>query len=100
MRKRYDDAFKQTVVELYQSGQSAEKIAKDYGIDASTVRKWRRVSEGRAPATKSQGATSLTAAEEKVIELQRKLAESEMEVEILKKALRIFSQSDSRSMIS
>ena len=35
MQKRYDQEFKTTIVELYQSGQSVGSLASEYGLTTS-----------------------------------------------------------------
>ena len=42
MKKRYDKDFKKMLVELLISGQSATSLEAEYGVHASSIRKWRR----------------------------------------------------------
>lgn len=36
-KKKMDEQFKKTIVELYQSGQSVEQSAEEYGIATQTI---------------------------------------------------------------
>ncbi|MDN6212275.1 MAG: IS3 family transposase [Lactococcus sp.] len=38
--KRYDEEFKQSLVNLYQTGKTQSELIKDYGISASALGKW------------------------------------------------------------
>jgi Transposase and inactivated derivatives len=38
--KRYDEEFKQSIVNLYHSGKSQLQLSKDYGVAPSTISKW------------------------------------------------------------
>ena len=65
--KRYDEDFKQSLVNLYQTGKTQTELCKDYGVSSS------------APAKQIQ-------------ELQKRNAQLEEENLILKKASAIFMQ--------
>ena len=38
--KRYDEDFKQSLVNLYQTGKTQAELCKDYGVSASALAKW------------------------------------------------------------
>ncbi|HEK4517270.1 IS3 family transposase [Streptococcus iniae] len=38
--KRYDEEFKQSLVNLYQTGKTQSELCKDYGVSASALAKW------------------------------------------------------------
>ena len=40
MVKRYEQSFKETLVELYDSGQSVPSLSSKYGIAQTTLYKW------------------------------------------------------------
>ena len=94
MQKKYDKEFKVMVCELMLSGQSAISVATDYGIDVSTVRKWKKQYQSGREAFTGSGRPSLTPEEKQIRELKKRLQETEMERDILKKALGIFSKND------
>lgn len=37
-RNNYDQTFKETLVDLYQTGQSVLELSKEYGVNAGTMR--------------------------------------------------------------
>ncbi|WP_146550852.1 transposase [Rummeliibacillus suwonensis] len=42
-QKRYNHEFKQTVVELYRSGQAVNDLAREYGVSEVTIYKWMKL---------------------------------------------------------
>ncbi|WP_312755495.1 transposase [Rummeliibacillus suwonensis] len=38
--KKYNQEFKQTVVQLYRSGQAVSDLASEYGVSEVTIYKW------------------------------------------------------------
>ena len=42
MRNTYDNEFKVMLVELLNSGRSAKEVNEEYGVESSTIRRWRR----------------------------------------------------------
>ena len=96
MRKTYDKEFKVMLCELLLSGQSAKTLSEEYGVDASLMRKWKKQHLSEREAFTGSGKPSLTPEEKEIRELnkvawRRQLKEAEMERDILKKAVAIFS---------
>ncbi len=87
--KRYDEEFKQSLVNLYQTGKTQSELCKDYGVSPSALAKWiKQYSQVRL-----EDNTVLTA--KQIQELQKRnaqLEEDEEENLILKKASAIFMQ--------
>ena len=88
-RTAYAPEFRQQLIELVHAGRSANDVAKEFGLHATTVAKWVRLSPPLAaplPKTNvSQG--PLNAAErQELVELRRKLRQVQMERDILAKA--------------
>ena len=91
-RTAYAPQFRQQLVELVHAGRSANDVAKEFGLHATTVAKWVRLSPMGGPATAPplkntvpQG--PLNAAEpQELVELRRKLRQVQMERDILAKA--------------
>ncbi len=91
--KRYDDEFKRNAVELLESsGRSISEISGDLGIPYKTLERWRGLH--RRGIIKPSGAPGPEAdpASAELKELRRKLANAEMDRDILKKALAICSR--------
>ena len=83
-QKKYNQAFKQTVVEFYHSGTSVNQLSSEYGVSEVTIYKWIKL---HSPI---EGTNELTAAE--VAAIQKENLRLKQEVEILKKAMTIFAQ--------
>jgi transposase len=93
MRRHFDNEFKTTIVELLQSGKGVREICEEYNLQDGMIRRWRReydqkngdLSKKREP----------TASEVELKQLKKELRETRLERDILKKAVSIFSKSDS-----
>lgn len=83
-QKRYNQEFKQTIVELYRSGTSVSDLSSEYGVSEVTIYKWIKA---YSPIGNSGG---LTPAE--IAEIQKENLRLQQEVEILKKAMTIFAR--------
>jgi transposase len=94
MKKKYDKEFKIMISELMLSGQSAKSLSEEYGVDASTIRNWKNLYQSNKEAFTGSGNPSLTLEEKEIRRLKKQLREAEMERDILKKAVGIFSMSD------
>ena len=83
--KRYDQEYKNMIVDLFKSGMSLSEISSEYGIVKSTINGWiKDVKE-----IKVDGNEVMTLKEVK--ELKREMARIKEENEILKKAMSIFA---------
>ena len=85
--KHYPEEFKKQIVELYENGKSVIDLAREYGLVEQTIYKWIHRYE---PFTKNEQGETVTQADVKA--MQRRIAELEMENEILKKATAIFAK--------
>ena len=94
-RKTYDEAFKRQDVELSKNRKNLSELARELGIKPQLLYNWRKefdkFSEGSFPGN---GNLKLTPEQEKIRDLEKKLREVELEHEILKKAVAIFSKTD------
>ena len=94
-RKRYDSGFKRMVVELLKSGKSTKSISEDLGVSRDNICRWYREYESsQAGVFSGNGKPKLSEAEQQIKALEKKLREVELENEILKKAVSIFSRKD------
>ena len=83
--KSYEEDFKKTVVKLYENGKGVSELSREYGVGKSTIEGWIK---------KFKTITTLTGEKtnnDEILRLQKKNKELEQEVEILKKAVAIFS---------
>jgi len=80
-KRKYDDEFKQQALAMVRNGQSPRSVAEALGISENLIHRWKRAYRTELPAT-----------EQEVEQLRRQLKQVEMERDILKKALSIFSR--------
>ena len=80
-KRKYDEEFKQQALAMVRNGQTARSVAQALGIGENLIHRWKRASRTELPAT-----------EQEVEQLRRQLKQVEMERDILKKALSIFSR--------
>lgn len=87
-KKRFDKEFKISAVKMVtEEGQKATEVARSLGIHANMLYSWKRkYAESGDKAFVGKGHLTEMAA------LRRKLRNAEMELEILKKAVGIFSK--------
>lgn len=101
-RRVYTKEYKEMIVALVNSGQTPVEIAKEYGLQADIVRRW-RLKASRAdnrPIFTGHGNVSLTDSEKELIKLKKELLDSKVENAILKKVVGIFSSNDKTNMSS
>ena len=97
-RTNYDRDFKEKLVELSHARGNAKKVAEEYGIKPELLYRWRREFEKyEKNSFPGKGKPKLTDEEREIVELRKQLRDVEMERDILKKAISIFSKSDGRS---
>jgi transposase len=89
-RRKYDAIFKQDVLKMIESGRSVPDVADSLGVSSSLVYRWVKTLTALDPEIQKDN-SPLVFDPEKVA-LQKKIRELEMEREILKKALGIFSR--------
>lgn len=92
MNKRvFDDDFKRMAVDLSIQRGSVKEVADELGLNDSLLSKWRRRLSGS-----KQSSVSLNEDQKLIKRLQKELREAQLERDILKKAVGIFSKSDGR----
>lgn len=89
MRTRsYDAVFKQEVVEeLIRGDKRGAQIARERGIDYTTLRKWRLEYDTRGVEAWARPRAGASTSEEKIAELERVIGQLTVENLVLKKAL-------------
>jgi len=83
---RYTDEFKKQLVDLYQASSSASYLSREYGVSNVTIYKW--IKE-LSPIKVSEEEEVTSKEYEK---MKKRIAELEMENDILKKATAIFKR--------
>ncbi len=94
-RRKFDPDFKRnTVLLCAEPGRSVTEVAKNLGIGKDLLYRWRR--EYRQTNGQyvfpGNGVEALTPDQQQIRNLEKKLRDTEMERDILKKAMAIFSR--------
>ena len=93
-RRQYSEEFKKEAVEYsLSSGKVVEEVARDLGISPHNLKRWRTQYCKRGElAFPGHGREKLTSQEEENRRLKRELADTQIERDILKAALAIFTK--------
>jgi len=93
-RRRYDAEFKRNAIALAdEPGRSSHSVEQSLGIGQGLIGRWRKQMEKDGElAFPGNGVEALTPDQKRIRELEKKLADVEMDRAILKKALAIFSK--------
>jgi transposase len=96
-RRSYYKAFKLMVFELYKSGKSSKDISRDLDIPIEMIRRWsREFSVSGDSSFTGNGRPVLSPYQKEIMDLNKALKEAQIERDILKKAISIFSKSDNK----
>ena len=97
-RRQYDRDFKLMAVELSKNREDINNLAQELGIKPDLIYRWRReFSSSERNIFPGHGNVALSPQEAEIARLKKQLREAELERDILKKAVSIFSRSDGRS---
>ena len=93
-RRGYDSEFKRNAVQLTEEpGRTVVGIAENLGIGKDLIYRWRREQRSQNElAFPGKGREGLTHQQQRIRDLEKKLKDAEMERDILKKAMAIFSR--------
>jgi transposase len=91
-RRKYDEDFKAEVLKMFENGQAVSQISKSLGVSENLIYGWKskRKAKVKDLAKGEKSDFSLRLLEENE-QLKEKVKQLEMEREILKKAVSIFS---------
>jgi len=96
-RRHFDREFKLMTVNLVYTGKSTKEVAEELGIKPDLIRRWKREHESYGGNSfTGQGNALLTEEQKQIIRLKKELREAQLERDILKKAVSIFSKGDSK----
>ena len=97
-RRKFDKDFKLMAVELSKTRDNFHELADELGIRPELIYRWRKElidkGEGSFPG---HGKPKHTPEEAEIARLKKQLRDVEMERDILKKAISIFSRGDGKS---
>jgi transposase len=96
-RRKFDREFKQMVIELSNNREDLTALAAELDIRTDLIYRWRREAtvyhESSFPG---QGNKILTEEQKEIVKLKKELRDAQIERDILKKAVSIFSKSDGK----
>ena len=81
VKRKYDEDFKRSALKMIDNGQTVRSVAESLGVGENLLHKW-----------KSGRLRQASGLEQEVIELRAAKRQLELERDILKKALSIFSR--------
>lgn len=89
--KRYNEEFKVDIIRLIrEENRPISSITKDFDVNGQTVRNWLKESKDKQDPDKVR----ISELEVELKEAKKKLADSELTIDILKKATAIFAQNN------
>src|SRR5690606_10294274 len=91
MHRKFDDSFKIMAVEVSVVRGSVAAVAKELDVDPSLLSKWRRNPRFSGGKTLLDN-PKISSEEQELRSLRKKLKDTELERDILKKAIAIFSK--------
>ncbi len=94
-RRKYDSDFKRNAVRLSEDpDRTVADVAENLGIGKDILYRWRREQHAKEGlAFPGNGREALTSQQQRIRDLEKRLKDAEMERDILKKAMAIFSRS-------
>lgn len=96
-RRNFDKEYKMMTVNLCNTGKSTKEVAEELGIRAELVRRWKREHEQyREGSFSGHGNANMTSEQKEIAKLRKELREAQLERDILKKAVSIFSKGDNK----
>lgn len=100
-KRKYDKEFKLMALELMETHKSVKQVADELGVGTSLLYYWRKcfLEKGEG-GFQGEVSRSLSSDEAEIARLRKELREVEIERDILKKAVSIFSKSDGKSINS
>lgn len=84
-RRKYNEDFKKTVVDLYHSGSQVKDLSGEYGVSEVTIYKW--IKDYTSVVAGDQTMTP-----KELAVMQKEMLRLKQENEILKKAMAIFAK--------
>ncbi|WP_231465802.1 transposase [Pedobacter sp. Leaf132] len=90
-RRMFDESFRKMAVELSYTKGSVKEVADELGVSQTLLSKWRQ-----RESDSSQVVAGLTEDQKMIKKLRKELKDAQMERDILKKAVGIFSKGDGR----
>ncbi|NOQ91624.1 MAG: transposase [Flavobacteriaceae bacterium] len=96
INRRYSKSFKEKAVSLSYGRENIKELADELGVQVQRIYKWRRAAKPGILTKKTLSTIKNESLEVK--QLKKDLKNAQLELEILKKAVHIFSKSDGKSI--
>lgn len=96
-RRHFDKEFKEMTINLCLSGKSSREVADELGIRRELVARWKReYNQYGSGSFSGHGNANMTPEQKEIAKLKRELKDAQIERDILKKAISIFSKGDNK----
>jgi len=96
-RRQFDKEYKLMVVNLCLAGKSTREVADELGITVDLVNRWKReYHQYQEGSFSGHGKANLTDEQKEIARLKKELKDAQLERDILKKAISIFSRGDNK----
>jgi transposase len=96
-RRRFDREYKQMVVELANTKEDLSALAAELDLRRDLIYRWRREALANKDASfPGQGNKTMTEEQKEIAMLKKELRDAQLERDILKKAVGIFSKNDGK----
>jgi len=96
-RRKYDREYKQMVVELANAREDISALAAELDLRIDLIYRWRREALANLGASfPGQGNKTMTEEQKEIARLKKELRDAQLERDILKKAVSIFSRNDGK----
>ena len=98
-KRKYTATYKRNAVQLSKERNNVALAARELGIGAQLIHRWKKELEDyEHNSFPGHGKAKLTDEEREIASLKKELADKKLELEILKKAISIFSESDKKNI--
>ena len=96
-RRHFDKEFKLMAVNLCLTGKSTREVAEELGLRTELVTRWKReYNQFKEGSFSGHGNINMTEEQKEIARLKKELREAQLERDILKKAVSIFSKGDNK----
>jgi transposase len=96
-RRRFDREYKQMVIELANTREDISVLATELDLRPDLIYRWRREALANDGASfPGQGNKMMTEEQKEIVRLKKELRDAQLERDILKKAVSIFSKNDGK----
>ena len=96
-RRQFDKEFKLMALNLCLSGKPTREVAEELGVRTELISRWKReYGQFNSGSFSGHGNMNLTDEQKEITKLKKELKEAQLERDILKKAVSIFSKGDNK----